>query len=114
MPSYIATHRATASDRVSALVDLADALLGRPISDGVTIRNVAVIPRTGYLYVEAEAPTPLLISRLFADCGLSPISVRESNKDAWAYLVGAPDRLAPRRHHARPASSAAARAAAAI
>ncbi len=110
MPSFIVTHRTTASDRVSALVDLADALLDRPIADGVTIRNVAVIPRGGYLYVEAEAREPLLVSRLFAACGLSPVSVRESDKGAWASLVGAAVSCLPVRQHARPATGIAAAA----
>lgn len=90
MPSYIATHRADSSRYVAALVNLAEALLDRPISGGVTIRNVAVVPRTGCLHVHAEAPSPLLVSRLFAACGLVPVSVTPADRAAWARLVGSP------------------------
>lgn len=92
VPSYIATHRAAASEQVPALVALAESLLGRSIAGGVTIRNVAVVPRADglHLHIQADAPMALRVARLFSDCGLAPVSLMLAGDAAWARLVGAP------------------------
>jgi hypothetical protein len=113
MPSYLSIHRATTMEQLSSLLKRAEALLSRPTAD-VTVRNVAVVPRTRHLYVHANASTPALVTRLLADCGLAPVSIAEAGRVEWGRLIGAQlqtedplesDDLMP---HGAPAARAAA------
>ena len=88
MSSYLSVHRAATLEQLRCLLARAEALLGRPTAD-VTIRNVAVVPRTRHLYVHANASAPALVSRLLAECGLAPVSIAEAGRVKWARLVGA-------------------------
>src|ERR687884_1501965 len=89
MPSYLSIHRATTMEQLSSLLKRAEALLSRPTAD-VTVRNVAVVPRTRYLYVHADASAPALVSHLLAECGLAPVSIAEAGRVKWGRLIGAP------------------------
>ena len=88
MPSYLSIHRATTMEQLPTLLKRAEALLSRPMAD-VTVRNVAVVPRTGHLYVHTNASTPALVSRLLAECGLAPVSIAEAGHVEWGRLIGA-------------------------
>jgi hypothetical protein len=88
MPSYLSVHRATTLEQLPSLLQRAEALLSRPTAD-VTVRNVAVVPRTGHLYVHADASAPALVSRLLAQCGLAPLSIAEAGRVKWGRLIGA-------------------------
>ena len=88
MPSYLSIHRATTMEQLPSLLKRAEALLSRPTAD-VTVRNVAVVPRTRHLYVHAHASTPALVSRLLAECGLAPVSIAEAGRVEWGRLIGA-------------------------
>ncbi len=84
MPSYITVHRAARPERLSPLIALAESLLDRPIAAGVTIRNVAVVPRRGRVYVHAEAPAPASLDGLFEGHALAPISITEADSAEWS------------------------------
>ena len=88
MPSYLSIHRATTMEQLPTLLKRAEALLSRPTAD-VTVRNVAVVPRTRHLYVHAHASAPALLSRLLAECGLAPVSIAEAGRVEWGRLIGA-------------------------
>ena len=88
MPSYLSIHRASTMEQLPSLLKRAEALLSRPTAD-VTVRNVAVVPRTRRLYVHANASTPALISRLLTECGLAPVSITEAGRVKWGRLIGA-------------------------
>jgi hypothetical protein len=88
MPSYLSIHRAATVEQLPSLLQQAEALLGRATAD-VTIRNVAVVPRTRHLYIHADASAPALVSCLLAECGLAPVSIAEANRVTWARLMGA-------------------------
>ena len=88
MSSYLSVHRAATLEQLRCLLARAEALLGRPTAD-VTIRNVAVVPRTGYLYVHANASAAVLVARLLAECGLAPVSIAEAGRVKWGRLIGA-------------------------
>ena len=75
-------------EQLPTLLKRAEALLSRPTAD-VTVRNVAVVPRTRQLYVYANASTPALVSRLLAECGLAPVSIAEAGRVEWGRLIGA-------------------------
>ena len=75
-------------EQLQSLLAQVEALLGRPAAD-VTIRNVAAVPRTGHLYVHADASAPALISYLLAECGLAPVSITEAGRVKWGRLIGA-------------------------
>jgi hypothetical protein len=113
MPSYLSIHRAATVEQLPSLLQQAEALLGRATAD-VTIRNVAVVPRTRHLYIHADASAPALVSCLLAECGLAPVSIAEANRVTWARLIGAlptpEDALEPddvMRHGARAARAVA-------
>jgi hypothetical protein len=88
MPSYLSIHHAATMEQLPSLFAQAEALLSRPTAD-VTIRNVAVVPRTGYLYVHANASAAVLVARLLAECGLAPVSIAEAGRVKWGRLIGA-------------------------
>jgi hypothetical protein len=88
MPSYLSIHRAATREQLPSLLAQAEALLSRPTAD-VTIRNVAVVPRTRYLYVHANASAAGLVARLLAECGLAPVSIAEAGRVKWGRLIGA-------------------------
>jgi hypothetical protein len=88
MPSYLSIHRATTMEQLPSLLKRAEALLSRPTAD-VTVRNVAVVPRTRYLYVHADASAPALVSHLLAECGLAPVSIAEAGRVKWGRLIAA-------------------------
>jgi len=88
MPSYLSIHHAATMEQLPSLFAQAEALLSRPTAD-VTIRNVAVVPRTGYLYVHANASAAVLVARLLAECGLAPVSIAEASRVKWGRLIGA-------------------------
>jgi hypothetical protein len=88
MPSYLSIHRATTMEQLPSLLKRAEALLSQPTAD-VTVRNVAVVPRTRHLYVHAHASAPALLSRLLAECGLAPVSIAEAGRVEWGRLIGA-------------------------
>jgi hypothetical protein len=88
MPSYLSIHRATTMEQLPSLLKRAEALLSRPAAD-VTVRNVAVVPRTRQVYVHANASAPALVSRLLAECGLAPVSIAEAGRVEWGRLIGA-------------------------
>jgi hypothetical protein len=88
MPSYLSIHRAATMEQLPSLLKQAEALLSRPPAD-VTIRNVAVVPRTRHLYVHADASAPALVSHLLAECGLAPVSIAEAGRVKWGRLIGA-------------------------
>ncbi len=90
MPSYISEHRAGRLEELSPLVELAEALLDQPLAAGVTIRNLAVVPRVGRLYVYTDAPEPAVIRRLFSTNSLSPVSVIEADEIEWCRLIRLP------------------------
>jgi hypothetical protein len=75
-------------EQLRSLLAQAEALLGRPTAD-VTIRNVAAVPRTGHLYVHADASAPALISCFLAERGLAPLSIAEAGRITWGRLIGA-------------------------
>ena len=75
-------------EQLPSLLKRAEALLSRPTAD-VTVRNVAVVPRTRHLYVHAHASPPALVSRLLAECGLAPVSIAEAGRVKWGRLIGA-------------------------
>ena len=88
MPTYLSVHRAPTLEQLPSLLAQAEALLSRPTAD-VTIRNVAVVPRTRHVYVHADAAAPALISCLLAKCGLAPLSITEAGRVKWGRLIGA-------------------------
>jgi hypothetical protein len=88
MPSYLSVHRAPTLEKLPSLLAQTEALLSRPTA-AVTIRNVAVVPRTGHVYVHADASAPALISCLLAECGLAPVSITEAGRVKWGRLIGA-------------------------
>jgi hypothetical protein len=88
MPSYLSVHRAPTLEQLPSLLAQTEALLSRPTAN-VTIRNVAVVPRTGHMYVHADASAPALISCLLAKWGLAPLSITEAGRVKWGRLVGA-------------------------
>ena len=88
MPSYLSIHRATRMEQLPSLLKRAEALLSRPTAH-VTVRNVAVVPRTRHLYVHADASAPALVSHLLAECGLAPVSIVEAGRVEWGRLIGA-------------------------
>jgi hypothetical protein len=88
MPSYLSIHHAATMEQLPSLFAQAEALLSRPTAD-VTIRNVAVVPRTRHLYVHADASAPALVSGLLAECGLAPVSIAEAGRVKWGRLIGA-------------------------
>jgi hypothetical protein len=88
MPSYLSVHRAPTLEQLPSLLAQAETLLSRPTAD-VTVRNVAVVPRTRHVYVHADASAPALISRLLAECGLAPVSIAEAGRVKWGRLIGA-------------------------
>jgi hypothetical protein len=88
MSSYLSVHRAATLEQLRCLLARAEALLGRPTAD-VTIRNVAVVPRTRHLYVHADASAPALLSCLLAECGLAPVRIAEAGRVKWGRVIGA-------------------------
>ena len=90
MPSYITVHRTSVPEQLLPLVTIAEALLNRPNANGVTVRNVAVMPRTGRLYVHADAPEPALLADLFGNWSLESISIAEADAIAWGRLIALP------------------------
>ena len=88
MPSYLSIHRATTMEQLPSLLKRAEALLSRPTAD-VTVRNVAVVPRTRHLYIHADASAPALLSCLLTECGLAPVSIAEAGRVKWGRLIGA-------------------------
>jgi hypothetical protein len=90
MPSYISEHHAGRPEELSPLVELAEALLDQPLAAGVTIRNIAVVPRTGRWYVRTDAPEEAVVRTLFQSDSLSPVSVVEADDIAWRRLIALP------------------------
>lgn len=90
MPSYITVHRTSDPEQLVPLVTIAEALLNRPNANGVTIRNVAVVPRTGRLYVHADAPGPAPLTTLFGAWSLESISITEADGPEWGRLIALP------------------------
>ena len=89
MPSYLSVHRAATMEQLPPLLRLAEALRSRPPAADVTIRNVAVVPRTRCLYIHADAPAASLVSGLLAECGLAPVSIAEASRVKWGRLIRA-------------------------
>lgn len=90
MPSYVTVYRVSVAEQLVPLVTEAEALLNRPGANGVTIRNVAVVPRAGYLYVLADAPEPALVTDLFDTGSLESISIAEVDAVEWGRLIALP------------------------
>jgi hypothetical protein len=87
MPSFVSVFRAVTSEQLSPLIGLVESFLGRPIAAGITIRNLAAVPRTGHLYVYADAPAAVAVVRLFSACGLHPVSVVEADREQWGRMI---------------------------
>ena len=89
MPSYLSVHRAATREQLPPLLKRAEALRSQPPAAGITIRNVAVVPRTRCLYIHADAPAAALVSGLLAECGLAPVSIAEASRVKWGRLIRA-------------------------
>lgn len=90
MPSYVTVYRASAAEQLVPLVTVAEALLNRPGANRVTIRNIAVVPRTRRLYLYVDAPEPALVADLFDTGSLESISIAEADAVAWGRLIALP------------------------
>ncbi len=95
MPLYISEHRAGKPEELSPLIELAEALLDQPLAAGVTIRNIAVVPRTGRLYMRTDAPEAALVRGLFRSDSMRPVSVVEAGDEEWWRLIALPGRGQP-------------------
>jgi hypothetical protein len=87
MPSYISEHLAGRPEELSPLVELAEALLDQPLAAGVTIRNIAVVPRTGRLYMRTDATEAADVRGLFQSDSLYPVRVVEADDVTWRRLI---------------------------
>lgn len=90
MHSYMTVFYTERLDRFAPLIGLVESLLGRRIAAGITLRNVAAMPRTGQLAICADAPTPDAVSRLFTACGLVPIRITAAHNATWGGLIERP------------------------
>lgn len=87
MPSYLAVQRIAVPEQLSLLVTLAESLLAGSIFDDVIIRNIALVPRLGRLYLHVDAPAPTLVSAFLSARSPAPVSVAEAERVEWGRLI---------------------------
>ena len=88
MSAYIVVYQAPDEEHLPRLVTLAEDWLDQTTSQGVCIRNVAMVPRSRQLYLYVEAPTSALGAQALEADGLAPVSIDAADGLAWGRLVG--------------------------
>jgi len=112
MSHFVAVYHLTSPRRLASLAAHASALLHTPTTTGVTVFNVAMLPREARVYVYAEAPSALLLAQELGGRRLDPLSIECGGNAEWGRLVNATARRDAREeqrdeipYHGRPATT---------
>jgi len=89
MSQFVAVYQLTSPRRLASLAARASALLHTPTTTGVTVLNVAMLPREARVYVHAETPSALLLAQELGGRRSDPLSIERGGSAEWGHLVSA-------------------------